>query len=306
MNETREIPIQGGPPHRAARNPGLWILAMLLVAGLFSLAYGAFVLTATGQQADDDALLGATAFLDSDTARAAALSFLNQLPLISGIVALVALLAAAILRRDLQAPIVAALSFGAAVGSTQVLKHLVLVRPNLGISEATGNSFPSGHTTVATSALIAVFLVTSPRWRPLIATCGGLYAAVTGISTFALGWHRPSDVVAAYLVAGFWGLLAGLIILRRQPGWNRWKGPDSSWSSSGIWPTLLWFPGILGFLGSAAVYLFVTHLGPTAGTSARSWFLVAGALLIIGAAGSLFGLLCGVFSHQTRGRAPLS
>ncbi|MDN6168909.1 MAG: hypothetical protein L0J11_02355, partial [Micrococcaceae bacterium] len=99
---------------------------------------------------------------------------------------------------------------------------------------------------------------------------------------------------------------AGLIILRRQPEWNRWKGPDSSWSSSGIWPTLLWFPGILGFIGAAAVYLFVTHVGPTAGTTARGWFLVAGALLIIGAAGCLFGLLCGVFSHQTRSRAPLS
>lgn len=305
MNDTREIPVIGGQPHRAAGNPGLWILAMLLVAGLFGVAYWAFVLTATGQQADEDALRGATAYLHNDTARAAALSFLNQLPLISGVVAVVALAVAAIIRRSLRAPIVAALAFAAATGSTQLLKHFILDRPNLGISEATGNSFPSGHTAVAASALIAVFLVTSPRWRPLIATCGGLYAAVTGISTFALGWHRPSDVVAAYLVAGFWGLLAGLIILRRQSDWNQWKGPDSHWASSGIWPTLLWFPGILGFIGSAAVYLFVTHLGPTAGTTALSWFLVSGALLIIGAAGCLFGLLCGVFSHQTRTAAHL-
>lgn len=302
MNDTMEIPVVGGGPHRAARNPGLWILAMLLLAGLFGVAYWAFVLTPTGQQADDDALQGAVSFVNEGRTRSAALSFLNELPLVSGVVALLALVVAAIVRRSLYAPVVAALAFGAATGSTQVLKHLVLSRPDMGISEATMNSFPSGHTTVATSALIAVFLVTSPRWRPLIAACGGLYAAVTGISTFALGWHRPSDIVAAYLVAGFWGLLAGLVILRREPAWNRWDGPDAFWASSGTWPTLLWFPGVVGFIGAAGIYFFVSQLGPTAGTTERNWFLVSGALLVIGAAGCLFGLLSGVFSHQTRRR----
>lgn len=302
MNDTMEIPVVGGAPHRAARNPGLWILAMLVLAGLFGVTYWAFVLTPTGQQADDDALRGAIAFVDQGRTRSAAVSFLNDLPLVSGAIAFVSLVIAAIVRRSLYAPVVAALAFGVAAGSTQVLKHLVLTRPDMGISEATMNSFPSGHTTVATSALIAVFLVTSPRWRPLIATCGGLYAAVTGISTFALGWHRPSDIVAAYLVAGFWGLLAGLIILRRQPAWNRWDGPDAFWASSGTWPTLLWFPGVVGFIGAAGIYFFVSQRGPTAGTTEQNWFLVCGALLVIGAAGCLFGLLSGIFSHQTRRR----
>jgi membrane-associated phospholipid phosphatase len=300
MKDTEELPLVGGPGRRPGANPSLWILCMVLLAGVFGVSYWAFVLTATGQQADDNALRGAIDYLSGDNTRRTALSFLEKMPLASGVICALALLVAALVRRDAFAPAVAAVSFGAAAGSTQLLKHVFLERPDKNISEATMNSFPSGHTTVAAAAMVAVFLVVSPRWRPLVAAAGGLYAAVTGISTFVLGWHRPSDIVAAYLIAAFWGVLSGLVILRRRPAWNTWRGPGDHWASAGLWQAVLWIPGIIGALGTVGTYLFAVQVLGGASSASLGWYLVCGVLFIIGATGCVFGLLGALFSAQTR------
>src|SRR6476660_4820664 len=59
-----------------------------------------------------------------------------------------------------------------------------------------------GHTTLTASAAAAVFLMVSPRWRPLAGFLGGSFAVATGVSTLINQWHRPADVVAAFLVVG--------------------------------------------------------------------------------------------------------
>ena len=40
-----------------------------------------------------------------------------------------------------------------------------------------------------------------------MAIIGAIYAAATGIATMSLGWHRPSDVIAAIAVVTAWTLL---------------------------------------------------------------------------------------------------
>lgn len=300
MNDTRVLTAVGRGSHRAARSPALWILGMLCIAAAFGAAYWAFVLTATGQQADDNALRGAIGYLKADAARRPALAFLGELPAVSGGIGVVVLAAAAVVRRNVFAPVVAALAFGAAVLSSQVLKHLVLDRPDKNISEATVNSFPSGHTTFAAASMVAVFLVTTPRWRPFVAACGGLYAALAGGATFVLGWHRPADILAAYLLAVFWGLLGGLVILRGQPAWNVWRGSAAHWASGRVWVVLLWLPGLLGLSGAGATYWFVAHARGATGTEGLGWYLVSGILLIFGSALFLFGLGSVFFSQQTR------
>jgi membrane-associated phospholipid phosphatase len=300
MNETSVRRTAGNGSHSAARNPLLWILGMLCVAAAFGVAYWAFVLTATGQQADNNALRGAIAYLDADTARRPALALLGELPTVSAGIGLLALALAAAVRRSLFAPAVAALAFGAAVLSSQVLKLVVLDRPDKDISEATVNSFPSGHSTFAAASMVAVFLVTSPRWRPLVATGGGLYAALAGSATFVLGWHRPADILAAYLLAVFWGLLGGLVILRRQASWNVWRGSSDHWASARAWVAVLWIPGVVSLGGAAAAYWFVAHARGETGTEGLGWYLVAGVLLIVGSALFLFGLGSAFFSNQTR------
>lgn len=300
MDDTQVIPVVGGGSHRAAPNPALWIFGMLSVAGAFAAAYWGFVLTATGQLADDNALRGAVDYLAADSARRPALAFLGEMPAVSAGIGALALLAAAIARRGVFAPAVAGLAFAAAVASTQVLKHFILDRPDKNISEASVNSFPSGHTTFAAASMVAVFLVTSPRWRPLVAALGGLYAALAGVATFVLGWHRPADILAAYLVAVFWGLLGGLVILRREPGWNAWFGPEGHWASARLWQALSWVPGVVGLLGSVAVYWFIAEGGAAEGGEGLGWYLISGVLFIIGSANFLFALGGAFFSQQTR------
>ncbi|SDN40490.1 PAP2 superfamily protein [Actinomyces ruminicola] len=94
--------------------------------------------------------------------------------------------------------------------STQVLKYMILWRPDHGLSQRFGgmNTLPSGHTAMAASAAVALILVARPRWRPAAAWAGALLAAAMGYSTLVCQWHRPGDVIAALLLATAWGALA--------------------------------------------------------------------------------------------------
>lgn len=91
--------------------------------------------------------------------------------------------------------------------TTQLLK-ISLERPIDDLPQATyGNSLPSGHTTVAASVAAVLLIVVARSWRPAFALLGAAYAGLTGIATMTLGWHRPSDVVAAFAVTSAWALL---------------------------------------------------------------------------------------------------
>lgn len=163
-----------------------------------------------GQAWDDAAMHAVMAGRDT---RLTVLSLLGYV----GIGALVAVVAACAVVSVLRGRI--ALAVGAVVviaGSnvtTQLLKHSLLDRPDLGLG--TLNSLPSGHTTVVASAVGASLLVAPRAWRPVVALGGGFATTVTGASTIVAGWHRPSDVVAALAVALVW--TAGVAMLLRGP-----------------------------------------------------------------------------------------
>lgn len=130
------------------------------------------------------------------------------------IAVLVAAMAIAALRRRWSLAVqVAVLMIGANV-TTQVLKHAVFSRPDLGVEASYGNTLPSGHTTAAASVSAALLLVVPPRVRPWAAVLGAAYTAATGISTLIGQWHRPSDVVAAVLVVLAWTCIACALVAR--------------------------------------------------------------------------------------------
>jgi hypothetical protein len=99
------------------------------------------------------------------------------------------------------------------------------------------SAYPSGHTTVAMSLAMALVMVVPPpiRWTAALGGCA--YAAAVGIATISLDWHRPSEVVGAYLVVVAWtGLVvAGLTLLgdeeAREPGR---AGRVSTWVAGGL------------------------------------------------------------------------
>ncbi|MEJ5914053.1 phosphatase PAP2 family protein [Pseudokineococcus sp. 1T1Z-3] len=203
-----------------------FLLAALAAAGLAG-TYLAFVRTGPGQVVDEVAFAGSARGRDLlDDSATSVLSVVSEGTLVLGVVAVVVL---AVLRRRLALAVAAVVLVGGANASTQLLKHVLLERPDLGLGSA--NSLPSGHTTVAASLAVALLLVVPAAVRGPVAILGAAYTAATGVSTLVAGWHRPSDVVAAVLVTAVW---TGLVVAGLRA-----RGGPLAGSGARAWAALL-------------------------------------------------------------------
>lgn len=102
--------------------------------------------------------------------------------------------------------------------TTHWLKQ-ALERPDLlPGSLPTPGTFPSGHVTVAMSLAMALVLVAPPSLRWVAAALGSAYAIGVGLALILLDWHRPSDVLGAYLVTVAWTALVAAALLTAQDG----------------------------------------------------------------------------------------
>lgn len=200
-------------PRRSGAAGMAW-LAAAFGAG-FAATYWFFVRTAVGQRLDNAALVGRSVVPEEFVADA--WSILDTISVTSLAVAAAAVGAVALVRRR---PWLAAGAAMIVLGSnliTQVLKRVVLARPELvegGVKAY--NTLPSGHATVAMSVAAAVVLVVPYRHRALAGGMAVVYVTAVGVATVTAGWHRPSDVIAAWFVVGAWTALvsAELIVLR--------------------------------------------------------------------------------------------
>ncbi|WP_165168274.1 phosphatase PAP2 family protein [Rothia uropygialis] len=141
---------------------------------------------------------------------------LSALPVISGVLAVIGIVLVLVRRHRFLPALIGLLMAVGANATTQVLKSLILDKPNLGVQEATMNSLPSGHTTFAAAAGAALFLAAPKKWRPFLSLIMFLFGTLTGVATVINEWHRPADVVAALFVVGAWTGL-GLLVLRFIP-----------------------------------------------------------------------------------------
>ena len=221
--QTGQVPVDasGRPVNRPGEEqghhlPSTGILMRHVMALLFlglSL-YGAFVFfiyTATGQQVDEQAY---TEYANQfKSYRGPTLTALDSLPTIVGVIAVLGLVAVLIWKHRFLPSLIGVLAGAAAVTSTYLLKHYLIVKPDLGVQEALSNSAPSGHTTFAAAAGAALFLAAPRFLRPTVALCAALATCLTGASTIINGWHRPADVVTAILVTAIWTVV-GMGVLR--------------------------------------------------------------------------------------------
>lgn len=272
-------PTEDPEPMRSRRPPiGPFLLAALAaVAGLIG-TYLFFVRTTTGQFIDESALVEATELYG--TAVKASLRFLDFLPALSAALAAGALGYAAIVRRRWAASLTALAAAGAANLATQMLKNDVFTRPYRGIETFTENSLPSGHTTLAASAAAAIFLVSSPRWRPFVAFAGATYAVGTGIATLVNQWHRPADIVAAFLIVAVFMAPAAWIVLITGRSWNAWEGFGSHPGSSRLWVAL---PTLAGLGAAAVAVVALVRIAPLPGqeASTTNYFWAGCAFVVI-------------------------
>jgi membrane-associated phospholipid phosphatase len=173
------------------------VLAVIGVAAVYWLA----VLTPQGQGVENSGLRGADLVFGRATGAAAgALADVTPLSMVVGALLVAAI---ALIRRR---PALAVASVGSIVvtaGLTQLLKNVVLERPELVDTDSwyTGGSFPSGHTAAAVSVVFALAMVVPGRARTVVLALGGAVVVLVGNLTMAASWHRASDVLGADLVA---------------------------------------------------------------------------------------------------------
>ncbi len=240
-------------PARPLRPLPLAALTIACAVGL-AVLYLVFVRTHAGQRVDEAVLAGRLA---SPRARQAASDLLTTIS--AGSVALVlALLAGqALVRRRAALAVVALAVILGAVGTTEVLKHVLLSRPDLVFSPLPQNSFPSGHTTTAFAVGIAAALAAPPRWRRLVAAGAFVYGTAIGVATIAAGWHRPSDVAGALLVVTGWAaavVLAVVLLDRDAFGRDRDQAGADRGSTRSSWVRSADLKGyVLVALGALAV-----------------------------------------------------
>lgn len=193
----------------------------VLVAGL----YVGAVRTRTGQRADEAAMIGRSTHRVVQETATEILDTISVLTLGAAVVGL-GLLAVS-RRRPRLAIGVAVMVIGANV-TTQILNSFVLSRPDLlhRPDAASNPSFPSGHATIAMTLGLGFMLVVPARLRRVAGLIGITYATLIGAGTLTAQWHRPSDVIAAYLIAASWvSALTIWLVTSRGTGRTRPRRP---------------------------------------------------------------------------------
>lgn|SRR5690606_23691277 len=274
------------------------------VAGTW-LSWRYFVDTVAGQRLDESAFAGSK--IGRNTLWRAAEPVLEIVSIPFVVIVLVAAAVIAFARRRWFLALQVTVLVGGANLTTQVLKRVVFDRPDLA-SEITapGNSLPSGHTTVAASVAAALLLVVPRSARPVVAVLGGGYAAVTGVSTMVGGWHRPSDVIAAFAVVLAWAGLTTMLTAVSSP--ERAPADGSGAAATKVVATLLMFGAVVagGFAVSALLRTQdrLDTVGALTGRSDLATAYVGSAFGVVAAAAALFAAV--LVAHQIAAGARLS
>lgn len=199
--------------------PGILLATAVVTGAAVPALYWLAVRTRWGQEADA-ASLDALSRERNPVAYDAAEDLLATISISSLAFFGLGLIALALLRGRLAVAVAAALAILGANVTSQLLKDS-LPRPLLIADDIPTNSYPSGHATVAMSLALGLVLVTPSALRPVAAALGGVYAAAVGGAVILLSWHRPSDVIGAFLVAACWTALAGAVAALGEHGPRR-------------------------------------------------------------------------------------
>lgn len=171
--------------------------------------------------------------------------------------------------------------------TTQALKP-VLADPRVCQCFADGRvaaaSWPSGHATGAMAVALCAVLVAPAQRRPLMAALGAGLAVATSYSLMTMGWHYPSDVLAGFLVASGWALVAVAALRAADARWPARSGREAAVRlGQALAPTAL--AGALAGLGVVAL-VALRPAQAVAYAQAHTSF-VLGAAIVAAAAGAL-------------------
>lgn len=241
MSESLNDPLLSSPRWSAR------ILCLLLGVGFLAAAgavWLAFVRTITGQQYDEIVWSSFSHFIPQ-ALRQVTLFFVSNYVTIAFVVVicLVSFITALVRKRwELFAQLVV---FGLVclVGGWGLKR--VLPRPHLARQMAApANSSPSGHSVAAMAAALMLVMAVGLAWRWVASLIGWAFALLVGCSVVYGKWHRPSDVLVAFLFVTGIALLT--LSVTRNSGMDRLGARRSSPTLQVVDTVLL----VLGLLAS--------------------------------------------------------
>lgn len=201
--------------HHGGSDSWRWIIGAVASLAVLAVSYLLAVWTVAGQNLENAALRGADQVASDEAAIAD--ETLGHITVASLGVAVAVVATIALVRRrvDLAIAGVGVIVLGQVI--TQSLKRFLLPRPPLVdvVGDFTGNSFPSGHTTIALTVLFALIIVVPYRWRGLSLMLALVWAIGIGAYTVTAKWHRFSDTLGAAAVALLCACLASWWLSRR-------------------------------------------------------------------------------------------
>ncbi|MGI8882594.1 MAG: phosphatase PAP2 family protein [Jatrophihabitans sp.] len=180
-------------------------------AVLAIMCYVVFVRTTSGKVIDDD-ILQSTLRMAADTGAGTFTSWPLAIPASTLLLVAVVLVIGFGAAQQRWLDVSAALAILACATLLAHLLKSLLVRPQLlpGVDDA-GNSFPSGHVSLAAASMLALAIVVPAVLRPTVLLLGWVWIGAVSVATVIAGWHRPSDAVGAIAVAlASYGVLVAL------------------------------------------------------------------------------------------------
>lgn len=239
------------PPSGNAARAWSGVLAVLAAVAVHTV-YLFFVTTVRGQQVEELVLNQSThGHLIWSLGR----PVLNVVSVAFVALGLAVVVVICFVRRRWALALQVAVLVGGANLTTQLLKDHIYSRPALLPGWIYSNSLPSGHTTVAASVSVALLIAVPRNFRPVAAVLGAGWTMITGVSTLAGRWHRPSDVIASVLVVMVWALAVcafGSRTTRDEPDQTGEKLVSKS---------AYWISGILGVIGLVFSIAAALNLG---------------------------------------------
>ena len=288
LEETYKDPLLRAPRRSSVV---LCIAFGVVLLALAALTWWVSVRTITGQQYDDlvwetlkdgfpALLLPVVEFFTRDT-------YVIGLIIVIGIVSVVMVLIRRRWRLLVQLAAFALVSFLCGYTLKRILPRTSL-DPSLANPD---NTSPSGHSVAAFAAAVVLILAVPLSVRAIAAVISFIFASGVGLSVVVEKWHRPSDVVVAFLLVS--GLALITLAFTRASGMDK-AGARRSSASIQILSTVMIVAGLFSTL--FAGYL-LWNIVPGLGQEAV-WTLSAAQssaiLAISGVAGLCLGLVLGM------------
>ena len=198
--------VPASSPDLASRGSGRWRLTAVVAAALCAcalvLCYAVMVRTALGQSADVRLFRLVFGLVPSGWPAEGVTLFARAASVVA-LAALATVLGMAAVGRHAWAALAASvLTVGVSVTLGPYLRDELLTRPRFTDEAFPLNSLPSTHATAA-AALTAAIVLLWPRRRPWwLTNSAGVVLLLVAVGNVVSQAHRPSDVVASFLLVG--------------------------------------------------------------------------------------------------------